>query len=340
MSIDNNDDIPSIIILYNFSAIMNDNQTEEDLPFYDAENANVMVMGDSDNNNNKEHDNIEPSVMVVNDNVATNDYVVVNHDDIVDVDNCNNDDIEVVVVTDESLATLPSNAPSNSTKKKKKNVIQNTSPFRSSPRISRLRPTSPNKSNLKNQTMSNKRKLDFKKAGTTTNSTPSKKKPTRSTTTSTSINTTSPVTKKTPPTATVPQKMTPPATVVATIKASEDEYTDKQMKAFEKQLIEDRVTFADDPNELKMKERIFSMKLVTIFPRTKNSNKKSSVVWKYCKEIKLTEYAESIYKKGTNCICCLEYHYDTVISNIYFYYLYLFFSFMLHMHNQVVLLKL
>jgi hypothetical protein len=310
MSIDNNHDIPSIIILYNFNAIMNDNQTEEDLPFYDAEPVTDVVVVDSDVKEIDDHDNIEPSVMEVNDNNATNDYVIVNVDKL-DVDNCNDDDKEVVVVTDESLAT----APSNSTKKKKKNVIQNTSPFRSSPRISRLRPTSPTKSNLKNQTISNKRKLDFKKAGTTTNSTPSKKKPTRSTTTST-INTTSPVTKKTPPTATVTQKLTP--TAVATIKASEEEYTEREMKAFEKQLIADRVTFADDPNELKLKERIFSMKLVTIFPRAKNSNKKSSAVWKYCKEIKLTEYGESLYKKGTNFIYCLDHHYDTLISNLYF----------------------
>ena len=46
--------------------------------------------------------------------------------------------------------------------------------------------------------------------------------------------------KKTPPTATITQKKTPPVTVVATIKASEDEYSDKQMKAFKKQLIEYR----------------------------------------------------------------------------------------------------
>ena len=73
------------------------------------------------------------------------------------------------------------------------------------------------------------------------------------------------------------------------------------MKAFEIKLIEDRKKYADDPNELKKIERIFNQKLVNIKPRTSSSNKVSSVVWKYCKEITLTEYAESLYKKGTNC---------------------------------------
>ena len=83
-------------------------------------------------------------------------------------------------------------------------------------------------------------------------------------------------------------------------KCNNDDKEVKQMKAFENQLIEDREKYADDPTELKMVERTFNKKLVNILPQTSSSNKVSSVLWKYCKEIKLTEYAESLYKKGKN----------------------------------------
>ena len=318
MSIDNNI-IPSIIyLLYDAHNLKNnsnmsdekdgmvhDNHHEEDLPFYDAENANAndVTIANLDNN-----DNIKPSGEEVENGSITHDYVIV--DDNNDLEICNNeDDGEVVVVTDGSITT----APSSYMKKKQKNVVPNTSPFRSSPRISRLRPnrgSTPTKSNV----ISNKRKLDSstnrspksKKCGST-NSTPSKKKSTNTTTSSTI---TTPVKKKTPIATTNTKKKSPPGTVLATIKASEDEYTDRQMKAFEKEIIEDRIKYADDPIALKKIERTFHQKLVNIQPRNSSSNKVSSVVWKYCKVIKLTEYAESLYKRGKNCILRFDFPYN------------------------------
>jgi hypothetical protein len=148
MSIDNS--IPSIIyLLYDAGEVNNINMSEvnddvpvndnneEDLPFYDAENLNKnSTNADKVNNVN---DNNEPNeALVVNDNNEPNDALVVNDSN--DEDKCNNDDEDVVVVTDGSIVTDPSNY----SKKKKNNTIQNSSPssnLRSSPRKPKLRPT-------------------------------------------------------------------------------------------------------------------------------------------------------------------------------------------------------
>ena len=165
MSIDNNIiPIPSIIYLlydvgslnYNINmsdeidVMVDDNHDEEDLPYYDANNANT---NDDTIDNLDNNDNVKPSGDAVDDVSETHDYVIVNDNKDLEISN-NDDDGEVVVVTDGSIATAPS---SYMKKNKKFKVVPNTLPFRSSPRISSLRPnrgSSPTKS-------TNKRKLDF-----------------------------------------------------------------------------------------------------------------------------------------------------------------------------------
>jgi DNA mismatch repair protein MutH len=70
------------------------------------------------------------------------------------------------------------------------------------------------------------------------------------------------------------------------------------MKTFEKQLLQDLKKYKDDNFELKKINRIFNKKYFTIRPRASNTSKVTSAVWKYCKEIHLTPYAEAIYKSG------------------------------------------
>ena len=120
MSIDNNIiPIPSIIyLLYDVGSInyninmsdeidvmVDDNHDEEDLPYYDANNANT---NDDTIDNLDNNDNVKPSGDAVDHDVSeTHDYVIVNDNKDLEI-SINDDDGEVVVVTDVSIATAPS----------------------------------------------------------------------------------------------------------------------------------------------------------------------------------------------------------------------------------------
>jgi hypothetical protein len=109
---------------------VNDDNTEEDLPFYDAENVNDNnnIIADKANNDN---DMIEPKHILNDLNEPNDAFVLVDNSNDVETSNNNDEEVvvvdneEVVVVTDGSIITAPSNA----SKKKQKHIINNTSPF-------------------------------------------------------------------------------------------------------------------------------------------------------------------------------------------------------------------
>ena len=317
-------------IMISDEVVENDNH-EDGSTFYDAENANENITNHSNdtenaNENITNHSNDIDSGAIMNDNNAPDDVVVANNsnpnneanvyalvvnthnneanddvdvnDDVV-VNNSNdaeqslNDCVEIVVVTDGSMVKDSTNY----TKKKKTNTVSSSSlssnlqSLSLTPRARKVTPTifnnTPTKTTAKNSSHSNKRKIDA------SNQSPKTKK---------SISIITSPSKQKPPPPTITTKSPPPT--IKLPQATEKEYNEKEMRAFERLVIEARKKPELDVDkyelyvEFKSYERLFYQKLFNIIPRT--SNKASSAVWKsdYCREIHVTPFGEQYYKSG------------------------------------------
>ncbi len=319
MPIDNIN-IPSFVYLLFKDVMMSDEIIENDNHedgscFYDAENANENITNNSNDtdtdsnaimndnnapkdvvvaNNNPNNEAKVDAVVVTTQNNGAKDDVDVNDDEVVvsnrndDEEQSLNDCVEMVVVTDGSMATDRTNY----IKKKKTKTVSSSSPssnlrsFSLKPRARKVIPTIFNNTS-KNSSHSNKRKTD------STNQSPNTKK---------SSNTITSPSKNKPPPPTVTTKS--PPTTMNLPQATEKEYNEREMRVFERQVIEARQRHDQDVEndelyvEYKAIERSFNQKLFNIIPRT--SNKANSAVWRsdYCREIHVTPFGEQYYKSG------------------------------------------
>lgn len=295
MSIDSNT-VPNIIyLLYDVKTNINMSEATND------DNSNMNANNDDDNATNSnvvdiENKTNESSLVILNGNSNGVDHIIDGNR----IDVCNDDDIaEVVVVTDGSVVTGPSTGPSKERTPRKKTTLGTSSPSsnlrsKSSPRV-RTKPTPLNFTST-TKIISNKKSKTNKRKSETPNHTSKTKK------SSISSSNTTPSSKKTNTTPSPTTMLTTPTNT--NIKASEtNEFTTGEMQGFEAEMNEARINHDNDKNndelytEYKQKERSFDQKLFHLIPRT--SNKAVSIVWKkYCKEIKLTPFAEQYYKTG------------------------------------------
>jgi hypothetical protein len=297
--------------VHNDAIAINDNNDDE-VSYYDAQNANETQ---KENVNDDDNENNESNQLVIinnsNNNIGTNDNDTPNDsNNVIAIDNNDNENdkyesVEAMVVTDGSVLT----DPSHSTKKKTKtnNII--TSPasnLRSKSLPAKRKILPPVKLNyVSTQSTinnSNKRKI------VTSSSTPASKK---------TSSTTSPSKKKTPPPTSITHAT--PTTLKLPPPPTEKEYSDREMRVFEKEVAdalkqhEKDSTNDDLYKQFKATERSFNQKLFRVIPRT--SSKANSAVWKsdYCREIHVTAYAEQYFKTGMNYVFHL-FHNNTLLT--------------------------